>query len=158
VACSETSEPEALEPVDFNSPLVDDGAVARIALEPGLEQHIRIRPRRIHPGDQISIRSVIRNESNSYKTGEALVCHLEIRTNMEYESMDPLILCFAYSITFRLAPGDSLVLSSEGTVKSRPGVYAMVVRHLLRPDIDARIRVRVYPRDDGNVAGLSGGG
>jgi hypothetical protein len=52
-------------------------------------------------------------------------------------------------MTVRLAPRDSLVLTAQGRVNSRPGTYAMAVRHLLRPDIVAKVRVRVYPKDQG---------
>jgi hypothetical protein len=144
-ASSETTAPQ-LE-VDDAAPLLDDGAVVRLALEPGLEQTLELTPRRLHPGDRLQIRSVVRNVSNSYKKAEALVCQLEIRTNMDFESIEPLILCFAYSMTVRLAPRDSMVLTAQGRVNSRPGTYAMAVRHLLRPDIVAKVRVRVYPKD-----------
>jgi hypothetical protein len=143
-ACSESAEPEALEAVDFSTPLLDDGAVARIPLQPGLEQTVELSPRRIFPGSTLHIRSVVRNVSDEYKKGEALVCQLEIRTNMKFESIEPLILCFAYSAPFRLAPNDSLVLTAQGRVGSRPGVYAMAVRHLLDPNIVAKVRVRVH--------------
>jgi hypothetical protein len=125
--------------------LLEAGSVLRVPLEPGLEQTLELKPQRLHPGDRLHIRSVVRNVSNEYKKAEALVCQLEIRTDMNFVDDRPLILCFAYSITVRLAPKDSLVLETSGTVKSRPGVYVMAVRHLLRPDLLARVRVRVQP-------------
>jgi hypothetical protein len=143
-ACSETSAVTSDEEAD--ALLVDETGVARIALGPGLEQTVQLEPKRLHPGDDLRIRSVIRNTSNEYKKAEALVCQLEIRTDMNFEVMEPLILCFAYSATVRLAPNDSLVLTAAGKVKSRPGRYTMVVRHLLRPPVVTRLRVNVYPR------------
>jgi hypothetical protein len=146
LACSETAAPAVLEADDESLPLLDEGSVVRVALEPGLEQTLELKPVRLHQGDELHIRSVVRNTSNTYKKAEALVCQLEIRTNMKYQSIDPLILCFAYSVTVRLAPKDSLVLTANGRVGSPPGTYVMAVRHLLRPDIVKKVRVRVYPR------------
>ena len=147
VATSACSEKSVTAPDDNEDALAfDEAGTARITLRPGLEQTLQLEPKRLHPGDFLRIRSVVRNTSNEYKKAEALVCALEIRTDMDFQSHDPLILCFAYSATVRLAPNDSLVLTASGVVKSRPGRYTMVVRHLLRPDIAARVRVNVYPK------------
>ena len=146
-ACSETTAvAESDLTADESIPLLDEGTEVRLSLRPGLEQTLSLRPVRLHPGDELHIRSVVRNVSNTYQKGEALVCQLEIRTNMDFDNYDKLILCFAYSMTFRLAPKDSLVLTASGRVNSRPGDYVMAVRHLLRPDIVKKVRVRVYPR------------
>ncbi len=154
-ACSETSG--VLVDKDADALLVDETGTARVELEPGLEQTVQIEPKRLHPGDHLRIRSVVRNTSDEYKKAEALVCQLEIRTDMNFESYEPLILCFAYSMTVRLAPRDSLVLTASGLVKDRPGQYTMVVRHLLRPDIAAKLRVNVYPKPTMDVAARTGG-
>jgi hypothetical protein len=146
LACSEASAPAALQAEDESLPSLDAESEVRITLEPGLEQTLQLRPGRLHQGDELHIRSVVRNTSNEYKKAEALVCQLEIRTNMKFESIEPLILCFAYSVTVRLGPRDSLVLTAQGKVGSPPGTYVMAVRHLLRPDIVKKVRVRVYPR------------
>jgi hypothetical protein len=147
VTAAGCSEPTNIVPGDSEQALLlDDGAAVRVLLEPGLEQVLTLEPKRLHPGDELSVRSVIRNVSDKVKSAEALVCQLEIRTNMEYQNHEPLILCFAYSASVQLAPNDSMVLSATGIVKDRPGTYSMVVRHVLRPDIRARVRINVYPR------------
>jgi hypothetical protein len=48
------------------------------------------------------------------------------------------------------------VLTADGVVKSPPGTYAMAVRHLLRPDMVAKVRVRVYPRNSDATTGTTG--
>jgi hypothetical protein len=144
---SQDSITDAPLAVDEAAPLLDNGERVKVQLQPGLVQTLELTPTRLHTGSRLHVRSVVRNESNVRQKAEALVCQLEIRTNMEFESIEPLILCFAYSISTVLEPRDSLVLTAEGVVKSPPGTYAMAVRHLLRPDIVAKVRVRVYPRN-----------
>lgn len=146
LACS---EPSGVLPADPNDAIsLENGAMYRMEVEPGLEQTIEVENQRLHPGDILRLRSVVRNVGNTEKKAEALVCQLEIRTDMEWEPIEPLILCFAYSIQATLAPRDSLVLTAAGRIQSRPGQYTMIVRHLLRPDIKARVRIPVYPQDE----------
>jgi hypothetical protein len=146
-ACSETAGLDFSEDVEA-LPLLESGQMVRLQLEHGLEQTLELKPERLHPGDELKIRSVVRNVSNTYQKAEALVCHLEFRSDMDLQTMEPLILCLAYSMTVRLGPRDSLVLTGSAKVNSRPGRYTLIVRHILRPDIKARVRVNVYPRNN----------
>jgi predicted small lipoprotein YifL len=149
LAVSACGQPAPAEFDDADpAPLLDNGAPVRIALEAGLEQTLELTPARVRAGGRLHIRSVVRNTSTQPKPAHALVCHLEVRTTMNLRPIEPLVLCFAYSVNLTIPPGDSLVLTASGVVHSREGQYLLAVRHLLRPDIIAKVRINVHSAND----------
>ncbi|MDH5234755.1 MAG: hypothetical protein OEW77_07315 [Gemmatimonadota bacterium] len=125
----------ALAACDAPSLLAPVGRISGWAEEPfgaGLVQVVTISPAALLDGNDIEVRSVIRNAGLVTIPLESRVCGLDYAGSLEVVSF--LLHCAAYSQSTQLAPGDSVVTTDVLRVASPPGRYELQVRHAVSPE------------------------
>lgn len=105
--------------------------LARRILGDRLVQTVRLSTARVATGDTIGITATIENRGEKVIHVTTVVCNLD--TDGTIELMPPLILCFAYSASLDLAPGESVTGHYAARVASPSGHYRLQVRQLLEP-------------------------
>jgi hypothetical protein len=128
-----------------SDPLPDlDGGISRSWMaRPGIEQRVRLINPRLRTGDTLSIESVLKNVGADTVQVNRVVCELDVTTDLKIDA--PFILCFAYSITGPLAPGQETAGWLHRVVRSPPGRYQLSIRHLLEPSVWVPTGLTVYP-------------
>ena len=99
----------------------------------GLQQRVVITPARPATGDTIGIRSVLVNRGTAPVRVEHVVCGLDYETGRDAVLANPFIMCAAYSVTSKLAPGDSVVQLDRRVIAAPAGSYTIRVRHTVPP-------------------------
>lgn len=124
-ACASTTEPaaERLPGPSTSTTVERTGA--------GIVQRVTITPARPATGDTVTFRSVLVNRGPAPAEVEHVVCGLDFAENRVLA--DPFIRCLAYSVTTRLAVGDSVVQYDQRVVAAAPGTYTLRATHLLKP-------------------------
>ncbi len=125
-------------------PNLDGGLARQWQARPTLVQSLRLLNPGLRQGDTLKLESTIRNVSNQPVNLSYVVCELDIEG--ELETMAPLILCFAYSVTGTLAPGEQVTGHLQRVVTSPPGRYTISIRHLLDPAVWVPAELTVHPR------------
>ncbi len=132
-ACSNSSNPKAPELAAGDPvPSLDEGIARQWQARPAIVQSVRLMNPGLRSGDTLRIESTLRNVSDKPVDISHVVCELDLEG---IETMSPLMLCFAYSITGTLAPGEEVSSRLERIVTSPAGKYTIRVRHLLNPDV-----------------------
>ena len=125
-------------------PNLDAGIARQWQARPTLVQSLRLLNPGLRQGDTLKLESTIRNVSNKPVDLRYVVCELDIEGNLQ--TMSPLILCFAYSVDGRLAPGEQVTGLLQRVVTSPPGRYTISIRHLLDPDTWVPAELTVHPK------------
>jgi hypothetical protein len=136
----------ALAACDTTSLLAPGGRISGYAEEQfgnGLVQAVTISPAALLDGNDIEVRSVIRNAGLLPIPLESRVCGLDYAGSLEVVSF--LLHCAAFSQTTELAPGDSVVTTDIMRVASPPGQYELRVRHAVAPEHWASVPTLVRP-------------
>ena len=105
--------------------------LARRIVSDGLVQTVQLSSARVAPGDTVGITATLENRGEKVVRVTTVVCNLD--TDGTVELMPPFILCFAYSASLDLAPGESVTGHYAARIASPPGHYRLHVRHLLEP-------------------------
>ena len=142
-ACSNGANPKAPElgggdPV----PNLDEGMARQWQARPAIVQSVRLLNPGLRTGDTLRIESTLRNVSDRPVDIRHVVCELDLEG---IDTMAPLILCFAYSIDGKLAPGEEVSSRLVRVVTSPAGKYTIRVRHLLNPDVWVPAELTVRP-------------
>ena len=114
-------------------PSLDAGLARQWQARPTLVQSLRLLNPGLRQGDTLKLESTIRNVSSGPVDVRYVVCELDVQGDLEM--MSPFILCAAYSVDGRLAPGEQVTGRLQRVVTSPPGRYTISVRHLLDPDV-----------------------
>ena len=141
-ACSSGSNPKAPELVGDPVPSLDEGTARQWQARPAIIQSLRLLNPGLRQGDTLELESTLRNVSDKPVHITHVVCELDIEG---IQTMSPLILCFAYSITGELAPGAEVTGRLQRIVTSPPGKYTISVRHLLDPSVWVPAELTVHP-------------
>ena len=131
-ACGGGSNPKAPDLGGDPVPSLDEGAARQWQARPAITQTLRLLNPGLRQGDTLKLESTLRNVSDKPVEITHVVCELDIEG---IETMSPLILCFAYSITGTLQPGEEVTGRLQRIVTSPPGKYTITVRHLLEPSV-----------------------
>ena len=122
------------------------GALCTAPSTQGLVQTVRIEPAEPHPGDQITITTVVTNTGPIPKACTFKICGLLFAGDLEVSEVPGTFRCQAYSSQQQLAPGESVEAVDTKVVDSPAGTYALEVRYLLDPAMSQRITVRVLSK------------
>lgn len=102
------------------------------AIGANLMQSVTVSPSALLDGNDVEVRSVLRNRGQVVVALESRICGLDFGGSLETVSF--LLHCAGYSQATQLAPGDSIVTSDVLRVASPPGTYVLRVRHAVDPD------------------------
>lgn len=141
-ACSSGNHPKAPELSDDPVPNLDGGAGRQWQARAGIVQTLRLLNPGLQTGDTLKLESTLRNVSDRPVDITHVVCELDLEG---IQTMSPLILCFAYSVTGKLAPGEEVTSRLQRIVTSPPGKYTISVRHLLDPSVWVPAQLTVHP-------------
>ena len=141
-ACSSGNNPKAPELSDDPVPNLDGGAGRQWQARAGIVQTLRLLNPGLRTGDTLKLESTLRNVSDKPVDITHVVCELDLEG---IQTMSPLILCFAYSVTGRLDPGEEVTSRLQRIVTSPPGKYTISVRHLLDPGVWVPAELTVHP-------------
>ncbi len=108
----------------------------------GLQQTVRLFPAQPAQGEQLLVVSVVVNHKPDSVAFTSRICGLDTKGSLELTGS--LLMCAAYSMSARLAPGDSVTGFDARVVTSPPGRYTLRVRHLLVPEAWVEIPVVVH--------------
>ncbi len=103
-----------------------------LTLPAGLSQHVSVTPESPFGGDDIEVRSMIRNDSTVALNVNYRPCQLVWGGNLRLSLVSHAV-CGLESATVSLAPGDSVVTNDIWRVMSGPGNYVLNVGHLYSP-------------------------
>ena len=122
----------------------DPSGNARVQQLPsGLEEAVSITPVAPQHGENVSIRSVIRNPGREAVTLTSRICGLDLGGTVVLNWPSGFVVCAGFSVMGPLAPGDSVVGYSLMRVDSPAGEYSLRVRHALTPEAWYEMPVRV---------------
>ena len=141
-ACSSGANPKAPELSDDPVPNLDGGAARQWQARPAIVQSVKLLNPGLRTGDTLQLQSTLRNVSDNPVNVTHVVCELDLEG---IETMSPLILCAAYSVTGRLEPGQEVTSQLQRIVTSPPGKYTIRVRHLLDPAVWVPAELTVHP-------------
>ena len=143
VACT-GKNPKAPVQTEDPVPSLDAGLARKWQARPALVQSLRLLNPGLRQGDTLKLESTIRNVSAQSVDVSHVVCELDLEG--ELRTMAPFIMCFAYSIDGRLAPGEQVTGRLQRVVTSPAGKYTIRVRHLLDPDVWVPAELTILPR------------
>jgi hypothetical protein len=143
-ACGGGSNPKSPELSNGDPvPNLDGGGARAWQARPAIVQTLKLLNPGLRTGDTLKLESTLRNVSNAPVDITHVVCELDLEG---IETMSPLILCFAYSIDGKLAPGEEVTSRLQRIITSPAGKYTIRVRHLLNPDVWVPAELTVQPR------------
>lgn len=142
-ACSSGSNPKSPELSNSDPvPNLDGGTARQWQARPAIVQSLRLLNPGLRTGDTLKLESTLRNVGTAPVDITHVVCELDLEG---IETMSPLILCFAYSVNGKLAPGEEVSGRLMRIVTSPPGKYTIRVRQLLDPDVWVPAELTVKP-------------
>jgi len=111
----------------------------------GFVQTVRIEPAEPHAGDQITIRTEVRNVGAEPQGGTFMACALGFAGDLALSEVPGTVRCLAVSFEKQLAPGEAIEGVDTKVVDSPAGTYVLQVRYLINPPMSQNITVRVLP-------------
>lgn len=102
-------------------------------LPAGLRQFVTVSNDAPAGGEDIQVRSVLRNDTTVAITVETRICGLSWGGNLRVGVTPGLPPCSGWSDTTLLAPGDSVVGSASWRVLATPGSYVVYVGQIVVP-------------------------
>lgn len=140
----------ALAPLGCGSPieLADDRfalGTSEVALFGGLVQSVTVTPAEPTIGEEIGIRSVVRNAGDASARFLSNVCRLDLESTLELTTAPDWAECKGLPHQVDLAPGDSIVVSTRQRVHGIAGEQEIRVLHVLEPLSWVTVRVRLLP-------------
>ena len=109
----------------------------------GFVQTVRIEPAEPHTGDQITIRTEVRNSGPEPQGGTFMACALGFAGDLALSEVPGTVRCQAVSFERQLAPGEAVEGVDTKVVDSLPGTYVLEVKYLINPPMSQNITVRV---------------
>ena len=123
-ACTQATTPTSDSP---------PGQTGQVEIEEGLVQTVTLVPETVSSGDNLRVRSVIRNAGSASAEVESRICGLNLGGDVTLGPAPGIGSCAGYSMRRTLAPGDSVVSADIRQVKSASGAYRLRVVHALKP-------------------------
>jgi len=111
----------------------------------GFVQTVRVEPAEPHTGDQITIKTEVRNLGPESQGGTFMACALGFGGDLKLSDVPETVRCQAVSFERQLAPGEVIEGADTKVVDSPPGTYVLEVRFLINPPVSQNIAVRVLP-------------
>lgn len=127
-ACEEEA-PTA--PLTWGEEEAVEGIVAERQLPEGLHLSIVVPHSRLAWGDTFTITSTITNNGSRALRLYVRICGLDLITDLDLE--EAWISCSEYAQEVMLRPGDKLIQTEGGYVRSFGGRYQIRIRHLIDP-------------------------
>lgn len=118
-------------------------AAVELRLPSGLVQRVALTPATPVQGQNVSIKSMLRNGGAAPITLSSRTCGLDYEGSLKLIPPPDLAKCEGYSMQGDLAPGDSVLGFDTMRVDSPPGEYTLRVRHALGPEAWYELKVRV---------------
>jgi hypothetical protein len=116
--------------------------VVEHALPNGLAHQLWISDTEVATGDTLRFTSFVTNRGSAPVELTLADCVLHVRTRLE---LDRGLICDGYSGAHTLEVGSWRRLRSSFIVRSGPGTYRVLVRHLLAPEFWLPFDLRVMP-------------
>ena len=137
----------ACRSVSSDAPATVDtpGPAVELRLPSGLAQRVTLSPAAPAQGQNVSIRSVLRNNGSESIALTSRICGLDYSGTLKLSQPPEVGRCAGFSMGHPIAPGDSVVGADYMRVDSPPGEYTLRVCHALTPEAWFELKVRVSP-------------
>lgn len=140
----------ALAPLACGSPVtvVDRHfalGVSEAELFGGLVQRVTVSPAEPTIGEEVEIRSVVRNAGDAPAAFLTNVCRLDLESALELSTAPDWTECHGLPRETGLEPGDSMVVVTRQRVRGEAGEHEVRVLHVLEPLHWVPVRVRLLP-------------
>ena len=116
-----------------------------IELFGGLVQRVTVTPAEPTIGEEVEIRSVVRNRGGGTPTFLENVCRLDLESALELMTAPDWAECKGLPRERGLEPGDSIEVRTRQRVHGVAGEHEIRVLHVIEPQQWVPVRVRLRP-------------
>lgn len=113
----------------------------------GLVQRITVVPAEPTIGEEIEVRSVVRNRGGGTPRFLVNTCRLDLESTLELATAPDWAECKALPHQIDLHPGDSVEVRTRQRVHGEAGEHEVRVLHVLEPQQWVPVRIRLRPLD-----------